>query len=328
MARNVRIDSAKGLLIFLVVFAHAVIPIRTEPILFVLYKLIYSVHMPAFIFIAGMMAHKTVDQTSAAKLVERIIVPLLVFEFIHELLDLALTGSFKLKLAELTPHWTLWFLLSLFIWRLLTPVIYSLRWPVITCIVVACVALMAPQTGTYLSVARTFSFLPFFAIGVIYGELIITKIQNLKPAVAVSAAAIALLVISFITDNLKREIFFGSDSFASLGLDIATGLELRLIAYAVSFLAILAILALALQTTFMAKWGRYSLIIYLWHSVIFRISRNFYNKEFISDNAILMLVAFTLASILICWLFSRPTVVKITNGLLKPLQNGAARITK
>src|SRR5699024_3559427 len=117
-------------------------------------------------------------------------------------------------------------------------------------------------------------------------------------------------------------------SFASLGLDIATGLELRLIAYAVSFLAILAILALALQTTFMAKWGRYSLIIYLWHSVIFRISRNFYNKEFISDNAILMLVAFTLASILICWLFSRPTVVKITNGLLKPLQNGAARITK
>jgi len=320
MNRNAHIDSAKGLLIFLVVLAHAVIPIRTETLIFSPYKLVYSFHMPAFIFIAGMFSSKTIDATSARKLIERVAIPLVVFEIIHELLDYAFTGAFKFKLTTLVPHWSLWFLLSLFFWRLSTPLLLRLRWPVVTSIAVACVALMAPKTGTHLSIARTFSFLPFYTLGVIYGHRIIARLEALDYRHAFLAGAAILIIMTLFTNEVNRHIFFGSDSFADLGLGILGGVELRLGAYFISAATVIAILAITLQTTTFAGWGRQSLTIYLWHTIALRIMRHFADKDSIVAYPYTSAILFIVGSVLICWLFSRDWMVNATQRLFTPLQ--------
>ncbi len=57
--RNPRIDNAKGILIILVVIGHFLLPLEGMHTRFVtnLFYLIYTFHMPAFIFISGMMSH-------------------------------------------------------------------------------------------------------------------------------------------------------------------------------------------------------------------------------------------------------------------------------
>jgi len=320
MHRNAYLDSAKGLLIFLVVLAHAVIPIRTETLIFSPYKLVYSFHMPAFIFIAGLFSSKTLDATAARKLIERIAVPLVVFEIIHEILDYAFTGAFKFKLTTLVPHWSLWFLVSLFFWRLSTPLLLRLRWPVLTTVVVACIALMAPETGTHLSIARTFSFLPFYALGAIYGNRIIAWLRALDYRRAITAGVVLLLLMMLFTNHVNRHIFFGSDSFAELGLSVVAGLELRLGAYLISAATVLAILAITLQTTTFSSWGRQSLTIYLWHTIVLRTVRHFADKDVMVAYPYTTAILFVIGSALICWVFSRNWMVTTTQRMFRPLQ--------
>jgi fucose 4-O-acetylase-like acetyltransferase len=50
--RNLQIDACKAFLIFLVVFGH-VIEISNLQIAKTLYKIIYIIHMPMFVFLAG-----------------------------------------------------------------------------------------------------------------------------------------------------------------------------------------------------------------------------------------------------------------------------------
>ncbi len=57
MERNTRLDGIKILLIFLVVLGHCIEPSRySNPVSGGLYSIIYSFHMPLFIFLSGYFA--------------------------------------------------------------------------------------------------------------------------------------------------------------------------------------------------------------------------------------------------------------------------------
>src|SRR5699024_8089771 len=181
-------------------------------------------------------------------------------------------------------------------------------------------ALMAPKTGTHLSVARTFSFLPFYTLGAIYGHRIIARLQALDYRRAFLVGAVILLVMMLFTNHVNRHIFFGSDSFADLGLGNLGGIELRLGAYLISTATVVAVLAITLQTTTFAGWGRQSLTIYLWHTIALRIVRHFADKDSIVAYPYTSAILFIIGSILICWLFSRDWMVNATQRLFTPLQ--------
>ncbi|MDA3100191.1 acyltransferase family protein, partial [Staphylococcus pseudintermedius] len=55
--RDAFFDNARAILIFLVVFGHLIQPYTdAHPTVYALYLLIYSFHMPAFLFISGYFA--------------------------------------------------------------------------------------------------------------------------------------------------------------------------------------------------------------------------------------------------------------------------------
>ena len=88
-----------------------------------LYRLIYSFHMPAFVFCSGWFA-----RFDAARFFRRLLYPYLLYQTLYLLFDrLVLHG--KAPLQYTTPYWLLWYLFSMMLWTLLLPLIDGAKSP-------------------------------------------------------------------------------------------------------------------------------------------------------------------------------------------------------
>lgn len=96
--RDYFFDNYRFLLIFLVVVGHFIEPcFRNHPMLSILKGIIFSFHMPAFIFISGYFSKKT---SSLKKLIQTLLIPYFVYEVVYYILYIyALHAETKLYLA-------------------------------------------------------------------------------------------------------------------------------------------------------------------------------------------------------------------------------------
>lgn len=317
MDRDEHLDSIKGLLILLVVFGHLIEPIRADSWIMHTYKFIYVFHMPAFIFLSGMLTHGPFDERHMRKLVSQLIVPLIVFECLYVGLHRLLHGHYPADLSNLTGYWVLWFLVSLFFWRLLAPILLRLRWPVLASLVIALIGQAADHTGSYLSLGRTFTFLPFFTAGLVHGQTLITRIRQSDGR----RVAILLLIVIFILSAYPRRFALAGDqSFEDLGLLIRDGVWLRLALYAMSFTAVCAVIRLTKPSAHLARWGRQSLDVYVWHGLLIMLLRDVASLDWLRDYSFFVFIAFIPLSILLCQVLSAPAVATATRSLFLPVR--------
>ena len=76
--RDYRFDNLKGFLIFLVVLGHAIEKFQGKSLMISgsIYSVIYSFHMPAFIFISGFFTNKAqINQQYYRKIVKTLLIP-------------------------------------------------------------------------------------------------------------------------------------------------------------------------------------------------------------------------------------------------------------
>lgn len=165
--RDFRLDKAKGFLIFLVVSGHFLERISGWEMGYsrVLLTAIYSFHMPAFIFLAGITAKSN-------RLVDRVLV-FLVLLISAQPVYYYWVGLFgKTPNLEFdTPYWITWFLLAMVWWLLLLPLVE--RFPLqmlFTSILVGVLGGVLPAIDFELSVGRSLTFFPFFVVGKLYGK--------------------------------------------------------------------------------------------------------------------------------------------------------------
>ena len=159
--RDARFDNLKGILIFLVVFGH-LLELVGGPAAAWLYRLIYSFHMPAFVFCSGWFA-----RFDAARFFRRLLYPYLVYQTLYLLFDrLVLHGDAPLQYT--TPYWLLWYLFSMMLWTLLLPLIDGAKSPkaaLLACLAAALASGFDLSIGYSMSLSRTLVLLPFFAAG-------------------------------------------------------------------------------------------------------------------------------------------------------------------
>src|SRR5699024_12374643 len=84
-----------------------------------LYTCIYTFQMPAFSFIAGFFAKGSGNVPYIAKLMKRLLVPYIIFQIIYTAYYFMSGKSNWLTDSIFYPHWSLWFLFSLFCWHIL-----------------------------------------------------------------------------------------------------------------------------------------------------------------------------------------------------------------
>ena len=85
--------------------------------------------MPAFVLVTGYLSRSfTFTRSKVHALVTTIVVPYLVFETLLALFR-TVVGHEDLGLLYLSPHWPMWYLSVLFLWRLATPLLNRVRQP-------------------------------------------------------------------------------------------------------------------------------------------------------------------------------------------------------
>jgi len=174
VARNLRVDAIKGFLIFLVVFGHMLEPLYNRPPFLWVYTAIYSFHMPLFVMVSGYVFSVDMPVKKLKRGIILLAEALIVFQIIRLAIPL-LKGVYPTAENLVTPAWTLWYLLSLIAWRLMSFGVYNfVKRDVRTEVIVLCVSMTVailsgfiPAT-TELSFQRTFVFFPFFLLGMFF----------------------------------------------------------------------------------------------------------------------------------------------------------------
>ena len=161
--RRYDFDNLRGLLILCVVFAHLVEIFTPFPSSESLYRIIYSFHMPAFLFLFGYFA------TFRPGRIGWQVLMYLLFQSMYLLFARYALGS-RAAWQYTTPYWLLWYLLVCIYYQLLTPV-YNLHGKplqagmFVLTVLLALVAGFMPSIGYKGSFSRFFVFQPFFVAG-------------------------------------------------------------------------------------------------------------------------------------------------------------------
>ena len=216
-------DNLKFVLIFLVVLGHFIDYYETGlPWLQTIFLWIYSFHIPAFLFVSGLMSKKTVNTTPFRTV--RVMslwalyllcngLMLLCKAIAQKPLDLHLFGQ---------DHYS-WFLFVLPVFYLLTRAMRSLPAPFAIgfWVVVGCLAGYDQSIGDMWYLSRTLVFYPFFLIGYYWDGQAILRVLD---RVWVRVLSGVFLIGTFVWMYLKiekwyevRPFFTGRNAFEKAG---------------------------------------------------------------------------------------------------------------
>ena len=160
--RDRRADNLKVLLIFLVVLGHLIEPFKNMNNL---YLLIYSFHMPVFVYISGYFARgnkKSIIKPTIIYLISQTIY-FLVYRYI--LKD-------NIKFTYLRPIWILWYIFCIVIWNIIVAIIKNIKFSKTACYITVGIAFLCSilcgflnNIGYDFSLSRLITFFPFFMLG-------------------------------------------------------------------------------------------------------------------------------------------------------------------
>ncbi|MEG0097754.1 MAG: acyltransferase family protein [Citrobacter sp.] len=276
--RNIYIDNLKGLLITLVVIGHFIEPLLAKStVAKQLYWFVYLFHMPLFVAISGYCSQAFLIKEEKEKIITHLLLPYIILQIIYTSLEAMLSGG-EWNPALLTPNYTLWYLFSLFIWRLIFPYWMMLRWPLITAIVAGLLINLDNNADGFLSISRIFVFLPFFIVGALAHQKKFNfnfkfTYRSRLLAIIVILSAIALSIYGVYYNAYIFNIAYGRYSFQSLGFTWYEGIALRIIHYALATIISLALLIVIPKHKTVFAWiGRYSLYPYVLHGLIVQIA--------------------------------------------------------
>lgn len=161
--RNKQIDYLKGILIVSVVIGHFLELILKNNIARGLYIIIYSMHMPLFIFTTGYFS-----KCNIKKIATKQFIPFLFFSIIYQIFAIAIHDIKKPQIT--TPYWILWYLFATIVWNVSSGLWQNQRKEVKYIILAFSIfsSLLVgycPMIGRKYSLSRIIVFFPFFILG-------------------------------------------------------------------------------------------------------------------------------------------------------------------
>ncbi|NMR31027.1 acyltransferase family protein [Crystallibacter degradans] len=265
--RDYRIDTAKGILICLVVLGHfleAGGSWRADTTRLPL-TAIYMFHMPAFVFLAGV----TAKTTHLGRRLGTFAVILATFQALYFVAAELLQIDRNFSVA--TPFWILWFLLAMFWWLLLLPVIRTFpKTTAALSVLVSAVIGVIDAVGYPLSLSRTLIFLPFFVLGATYGKEILGAVSALSAIWKSAAVFLAVAVWLFLYRvDLSQKWLYGSFGFDDLGVTHGQGILVRVGLFVVAaFVTMTFISLMPKRDGILARTGRHSLAVFALHGLV------------------------------------------------------------
>lgn len=275
-------DNIKFILIFCVVLGHLLeisSPFEEKDML---YELIYSCHMPVFIFISGFFA-----KFDSSKIVFHQIYPYLLFQVLYiafHYFVLYPTVDGVVPWQFTTPYWLLWYLFVMIFYYMLTPLLHQqnvCQCAIVVglCSVLSILAGYEDGFGFFLSLSRFFVYLPYFVLGYYIGRQKAkfgdfwakTSVINVMLGI-VSVVLVGVVVQYLLQDTtIKTNMMYGSYSYAAAWYTAKIRIKLLGIGMTwVAFFLFALVPLLNHKLPLVSMIGRHTLPIFLLHGFFMR----------------------------------------------------------
>ncbi len=307
------LDNLKGVLIFLVVFGHSLELCKENSLVIkIIYMFIYLFHMPVFVFISGYFS-KNLDK-SRNKAFRNFLVPYLIFNTLWNIVSIPVVGIENFSL--LTPGWALWYLISMFYWRISLKDIIRIKYIFPISLVIGVLAGLSSEFDTFLSLSRSLFFFPFFLGGYYTTEKQLIQFRQRKIGLITIILTITFLaaIILAYSDILPIEFLYSNQSFAEFSLVFWLGILGRIFLYIIGFSFVYILVNVVKPTkTFFTNIGFNTFPVYILHTyvvaVVFAI--NYYIPW-----VFLQLLVCGVTSAFITYILSRNSVMKYFNKII------------
>lgn len=306
-------------MIFFVIFGHAISNLysgwRVNAITDYLYYFIYCFHMPVFIFVSGYLSKRKSDyRTYLKKAISTCFIPYIVMNVISWLPShVGLTDLFS-------PKGIMWYLLSLFLWKLLVEMFLCMKWPLVVALLLALYTGFNSDIDSTLSLSRTLCFFPFFLAGYICSAECLDKAKKLNKWFSVLALAIVVVVAAILLRKGDTSIVFLYKGYHSLGQRFSEGIAWRSLVLLAGFSGVFFFISTASdKKSVITDFGRYSITIYLGHWFVIQILKRFGT---INIHNTYMFIIFDIAfSFAICVLFGNKKLAQAYHRIMDKISS-------
>lgn len=307
--RDCMFDNIKIMLIFFVIIGHTLDKYEGNQSYYIwtsLLSFVNAFHMPMFVFVSGYFS-KNLSKARVTAF-DKCLIMFLVANFTWKIFIGLTNGNLAVMqdfFQILNSGWALWYLASLFFWRLMLKDLIRVKHIVIISFIVGLLMLYTPQAISTLSFTRTITLLPFFLLGFYTNTNLIEKLRSNKKIVFLAFAIIIAVFIGCVinakldimpyetfihywTCNEYKEVYSGykENKFVLLVFSAFT--------YAVSVMMIYAIIAIMpSKKNKITHLGTDTMPIYLGHTYIVTLATLAIADITIFKENILVYLAFT-----------------------------------
>lgn len=319
-ARVAYFDNLKFLLIFLVVFGHMLTIVSGHSrAANALINFIYLFHMPAFVFVSGMLAKRYYSREQGLR-VNRVVGFVLLYLIMYT--GFWLIATWAHSSWAYNPFYTnsaAWYMGSMAWWLLFLPLVSELR-PAVAIGGFAALSLLVgyyEEFGGFLVLSRTIVFAPFFYAGYFLPMKRFVSFSEHLHAGAVRVVAVGVLLLFLLVSYLMPEladsfhkIVVGYNDYASVCPNEVIAAVMRAAFYIVAVGCSLAAMSLVPRRRYWwTRLGERTLPVYVIHvwvlnisTLIFGVGALFAAMPGLSSIAVLALASFGL----VCALAWRP----------------------
>lgn len=223
------------------------------------------------------------------------------------------TGLYLLR-----PKFSLWYIMALFIWRVITPYVKRIPHYMLVSIVAGLLIGCSNMPNNFLSIPRVLVFYPFFLAGMNFDRALVSKLRTpaKKTIAAISFAAFtAFLALAPALRSCSVKIFYGRYNYDFLGQTVTEGMLIRILCYGVGFLLTYALICLVPEKkTPFSYLGERTMAIYLFHGLLYSYIKSttdwLQNVNTIAESLLLLT-----ACIALSFAFAIPQLTAFTNQL-------------
>lgn len=224
--------------------------------------------MPLFTFVSGYFCTKS-KRTTQEKVIKifKIYLGVQIFYFLLN----KFVFSSSLTLEFFTPQWTMWYLLSLIFWYILSDYIKDKKKWLILSLIVSLAIGFDDSVGSYASVSRTFFFLPYFVAGMMFKKEYLEKLKKYRIHLLLSSIVV-LFVLYLLKDGTMLELLFEYTKYGFYYDNRLFPFFIRIFHYIGSFILGGLILSfIPSKATKLHTIGQNSLIMYVCHGAVIKL---------------------------------------------------------
>lgn len=317
MKRIAYFDNVKGILILFILVAHVISLCATyygysNKII----KINCLFMLQCFFFISGYFAGKS-RSNKKDKIIKQI-KTYIIWDILITLYYYFNLHIISFDKSIILPRYTLWFLITLITYQLMEFVMDKVSWKkmIPISIVVGVISGFIPSIGLELSLARSCTFFPFYAIGYYSKDLDIIKLKSNKRWKYIMVIS-ALILLYFLLNNnslFSLKLLKGAYSYSDIsGNNIMLAYK-RLLSYGVAAIISVGFLYLVPnKESILTRLGRNTLYIYLTQGLVLKtfISKGLMVEEPIIGSVLLFIITL---SITVSFAIIIPKVKRLLGG--------------